>query len=69
MEFRQNQLYRLYIDVNVRKKMKAEVATSYTNIATTYFWLKQYKKAIEYHLKAYEVRKELGNENAQSVNS
>ena len=69
LEFRQNQLYRLYIDVNVRKKMKAEVATSYTNIATTYFWLKQYKKAIEYHLKAYEVRKELGNENAQSVNS
>lgn len=68
LEFRQNQLDRLYVDADIRKKMKAEVATAYTNVATSCFLLRRYKEAIEYHLKAYEIRKELRNENAQSVN-
>lgn len=68
LEFRQNQLDRLYIDDDARKIMKSEVATSYTNVATTYFLLRRYEDAITYHMKAYELRRELGNENAQSVN-
>lgn len=68
LEFRQNQAYKLLEDDNAEKIMKAEIATSYTNIATTYFLLEQYEDAIEHHKKAYELRKELENENAQSVN-
>lgn len=47
-----------------RKEAERVVAISYTNLATTYFYLKDYQKAIEYHKKAYKIRKLTNNKGA-----
>lgn len=47
---------------------KKDVAVSYTTVATDYYYLGQYDKAIEFHLKAYQIRKDLKEENAMCIN-
>lgn len=46
---------------DIVRTLKSDVAISYTNIATVYFYLGQYERAIENHSIAEEIRKNLGN--------
>lgn len=50
------------------RQMKAEIATSYTTVATDYYYLKRFNEAIEEHKKALKLRKELENANGALIN-
>ena len=69
LEFRENQYEHLSMAPEKdRKNVRLGIATSYTTIATDCFYLKDYKKAIENHLKAIKIREELGNEVGKNIN-
>lgn len=68
LEFRQNQ-YILFLEEQKRAEiLRGAIATSYTTIATDYYYLEQYKKSIDTHLQALEIREELGNMKGKSAN-
>lgn len=58
-DYRQSleQRYILEIDERIINMLKSDVATSYTCIATTYYYLGQYKEAINNHSKAEKMRR------------
>lgn len=68
LEFRRMQLDRLIANKEYMNIIKGEVANSYTNIATSFFYLKKYEDAITYHLKAANMREELGLKKAKTIN-
>ncbi len=57
-DYRQSleQRYILEADENIINALKSDVATSYTCIATTYYYLGLYKKAIDNHFQAETMR-------------
>lgn len=55
-------------DTEIEKIWKREVATSYTTVATDYFYMEEYEKAIRNHLAACEIRQELTAEYAMCIN-
>lgn len=50
------------------RRMKEAVATSYTTIATDYFYLSDYEQAITQHEQALKIREEQQNEKGESIN-
>lgn len=58
-----------YKDEVILRSIDSEIAVSYTTVATDYFYLEQYDKAIEYHLYACEIRESLHLEREKNVNS
>lgn len=67
LEVRQMEYERLVTDPIRAADMKAAIATSYTTIATDYFYLQNYGEAIAQHEKALEIRKALNNDKGKSV--
>lgn len=67
LEVRQMEYERLVTDPIKAADMKAAIATSYTTIATDYFYLQNYEEAIAKHEKALEVREALNNNKGKSV--
>ena len=53
---------------NIVRILKNDVAVSYTNVATVYFYLGQYERAIKNHSTAARMREELGNIKALNDN-
>ena len=72
LEYRQNQVWTLECKKDVKKEdiknIKASVATSYTTLATDYFYDGQYKNAIDFHLNAMEIRNNLNDWKGVTVN-
>ncbi|MBQ8823499.1 MAG: AMP-binding protein [Lachnospiraceae bacterium] len=68
LAYRENALLDL-AEEKERQTIIGEIATSYTTIATDYFHMGQYAKAIEHHQKSFELRAELGLENEKYINS
>ena len=58
------QLREIYLqEAETEKEMKeanSKLATSYTTVATDYFYLSKYEQAVEFHLAAHKIRKDLG---------
>lgn len=57
-----------FAEEEIKRIISSEIATSYTAVATDYFYMEQYAKAIEHHQKAYELRVDLGLENEKNIN-
>lgn len=55
-------------DAKAANSLKLKVAVSYTTVATDYFFMGNYEKAIQAHTKACKIRQELNEENAVSIN-
>ena len=68
LAYRENALLD-FAEKQVKRIISGEIATSYTAIATDYFHMGQYAKAIEYHRKAFKLRTELGLDNEKNINS
>lgn len=71
LEIREANRDSFMIDEEKYVAMNSAVAISYTNLGTTYFHLKQYKLAMDYHKKAYDIRKKSylksANDNQQRI--
>lgn len=52
----------------INQTLKLETATSFTTVATDYFYLKDYKRAIQNHLKALDIRNNLEDRVSICVN-
>ncbi len=68
LAFRLNRYDRLIPMSEEARQQDGAIATSYTTIATDYFYLEEYKEAIQNHQKALERREKLGNEKGMSIN-
>ncbi len=68
LNYRIKQLELFALNDMVTKEMERFVATSYTNVATTYFYLKDYENAIGNHQKACQMRESFGAEKAMNDN-
>lgn len=62
---------RFILDEKSSKLLEGDIAISYTCLATVSFYCEEYRTAIEYHLKAYDIRKKinikLANDNQQRI--
>lgn len=67
LEIRQMEYEHLVTDPMRVADMKAAIATSYTTIATDYFYLQNYEEAIVQHEKALEIREALLNDKGKSI--
>jgi len=68
LELRQIQYERLLSEPEKAKRMKEAIATSYTTIATDYFYLSNYEQAITQHENALKIRKEAQDNKGESIN-
>lgn len=68
LEFRRNQFDSVIANYEQMNIVKEEIAISLTSLATTYFYLKKYNKAISYHRQAYEKRTELKMDKRKAIN-
>lgn len=68
LHFRQKSYNQFASEPNREKILRGAIATSYTAIATDYFYLKEYRESIDTHLQALEIREELGNVKGESIN-
>lgn len=68
LQFRYKNYNKFASESKREKILRGAIATSYTAIATDYFYLEEYKKSIKTHLRALEIRKELGNVKGGSIN-
>ena len=67
LEIRQMEYEHLLTESQKAADMKASIATSYTTIATDYFYLQNYEEAIVQHERALELREALNNDKGKSV--
>ena len=62
---------RFILDEASSKLLEGDIAISYTSLGTVNFYLEDYRTAIEYHRKAYDIRKninmKLANDNQQRI--
>ena len=68
LEFREDKIRFFYEDERNEKIIKNDIATSYTTLATDYYYMKKFEEAIEKHNTALKIRDQLGNEKGKSVN-
>lgn len=68
LEYRQRK-HSCFKDEATRRIIDSEIAVSYTTVATDYFYLEEYGRAIEYHLYAYEIREKMHLEREKNINS
>lgn len=67
LEIRQIEYERLLTEPQKAAAMKESIATSYTTIATDYFYMQNYEEAITQHENALKIREALMNEKGKSI--
>lgn len=68
LDYRKDKIWSCTENDEMEKRIKLNIATSYTTLATDYYDMKEFEKSIETHLEALKIRKELGNQKGVTVN-
>lgn len=68
LEYRKDKIWMCTENDEMEKRIKLNIATSYTTLATDYYYMKKYEKSIENHLEALKIRNGLGNQKGVTVN-